>query len=147
MAATSMLVNRLKVDVSPDGTAWTPVTGVYSVAPVITPVTAKRIPYVKGWGGSLVLSEDWALTLGYKMRINVAARDAGQVLVEACVGQHLVHAQIWVRWYDRTGLPEARQGFASVAVAPAADAAQSIARFVATFTGDGELTEIANPLA
>lgn len=142
-----LLARRMQVDVSDDnGTTWTPLGGIYALDPRVTPLTARRIPYVKGWGGSLVLSNDWTLGVAYNQLVTGTARDAGQALIEARVGKFLTGAQLTVRWYDRNGLAEAWQGVGSLAVTRAASGVADIDRVAALFTGDGALLEIVNPV-
>jgi hypothetical protein len=137
----------MKVDVSDDnGGTWVALGGYYALVPLITPLTVKRVPYVTGWGGALVLSNDWTLGVAYNQLVTGTTRDPGQALIEACVGEFLTAATLTVRWYDRNGLAEAYQGVAAVSTAKAATGVAELDRVTALFTGDGELLKIANPL-
>jgi hypothetical protein len=110
-------------------------------------VTANRIIYTGGWGGSVVLSNNWTLTVTYKQRATGSSRDAGQSKVESRVGQTLADALIWVRWYDRNGIDDGQSGQATVAVSKAVTGPDGLDSVTVVFTGDGELTAIDNPAA
>lgn len=145
---TSLLVRRLMVDVSAAGDTWHPLTGVTIVDPLVIPRVIRRTRYSGGWGGSYVLGHDWTLAVTYTMRAHdVDNRPDAQQLIEDGWADIGGDARLYVRWYDRGGLWDGRQGRATYATANAATGSPNIARVSVLFTGEGPLDEIDNPLA
>ena len=148
MTSTSrLLARRYRVDVSTDGlTSWQQIKAVFAVTPDVPQVVGNRVAWVDGWGGAVVLSNGWSLVCSYNQLITGTTRDAGQALVEGCVGQLVNSALLYVRWYDRAGLADAWQGQAAVRVSRVGTGVDDLDRVTVTFTGDGALASIVNPI-
>lgn len=140
------LARRYRVEVSTDATTWVRVNGINDLSPQVTPNKQDDSDYENdGWASSVITQQAWTLGIKYNAKASSGVRDAGQALIEACVGQFDTASQLYVRWYDKTGLPEAKQGQGIVEVQRSKTGVSDLNEMSATFTGQGALTDITNP--
>lgn len=140
------LARRYRVEVSTDGTTWVRVNGINDLAPQVTPNKQDDTDYENdGWASATITQQAWTLAMKYNAKASAGVRDAGQALIEGCVGQFDTAAQIYVRWYDKTGLPEAKQGQGIVEVQRSKTAVADLNEMSATITGQGALSNISSP--
>lgn len=142
------LARRFKVDVSADGSTWVPFKGINDLNPAISPNLVGSDDYdTNGWSSFEKTMQGWVLTIKALRKTIAGVFDAGQELVR---GRQLGFgdaARIYVRWYDRNGAPEAFSGVAVVGWAPSKTGVADLDEVTVTLTGDGVLTQIANPWA
>ena len=140
------LARRYRVEVSTDGTTWVRVNGINDLSPQVTPNKQDDSDYENdGWMSQVITQQAWTLGIKYNAKASAGVRDAGQALIEARVGQFDTASTINVRWYDKTGLPEAKQGVAIVEVQRAKTGVADLNEMQATLTGQGALNNISNP--
>lgn len=144
----ALLARRYLVDVSTDASTWVPVGEIYAFLPVRTANRRRMVVFGSPSPGSFIDGQTWTATLSYRQSANDSdTRDAGQLLLEACLDEISADAALYVRWYDADGLPDAKQGHATVEVTPAHSGGNDeLSNMTATFTGDGALASIDNPL-
>lgn len=144
---TTSLARRFKVDVSADGISWLPFKGITDFAPKENPTLQSTADYdTDGFDSSEKTMTGWGLTVKAHRITNAGVFDPGQELVRGTQFQFGELARRYVRWYDRNGAPEARQGRALVAYDQTKTGSADIEEITATFTGDGEITAIENPV-
>lgn len=144
----SVLARRYRVDVSADATTWLQLIGINDFAPNVSPTKKDTTTYDNtGWGSSEITLNAWSATIKMLRQTSAGVLDPSQELIRARVAQFGTAARIYVRWYDRNGLAEAYQGYAIVEWARSKTASDDVDEATVTLTGDGALTNIANPYA
>lgn len=147
--ATNDLARRIRLDVSPDNSAWTQVNGIVDLNFPITPTKQETSAYeTAGWKGFAVTMQEWSGSCKINRLSTSGVQDAGQLLLTGCVAQFDPLNRLYVRWYDRVGKPEpSYTGFAIVEQSQSKTGVADLDEDGFTFTGDGAATPIANPYA
>ncbi|WP_350347261.1 IPT/TIG domain-containing protein [Agromyces sp. G08B096] len=140
------LARRFKVDVSTDGTTWLTLKGINDLNPAISPTLVGADDYdSNGFASFEKTLQGWVLTAKALRKTNAGVFDPAQELVRGRQLSFGDTARVYVRWYDRNGAPEAYQGLAIVGWAPSKTGVADLDEVTITLTGDGILTQIANP--
>jgi hypothetical protein len=140
------LARRFKVDVSPDGSTWTPLLGINDFNPQVTPTTQDANDYdTDGWGRKEITLLEWSLDVKANRKMTASAFDPGQELCRGAQGNFGSAARLQVRWYDRNGGTEAYSGTALVEYNQSKTGVTDIEEVEIKFTGDGPRTLIPNP--
>lgn len=146
---STSLARKFRVDVTADLTlagGWLQLNGIYGLKPDVSPKTIDTSAYdTNGWDSNEVISNGWAVNTDFWRRTAAGVYDPGQELVRACVGQSGDGARCGVRWYDKNGGPEAKQGVALVKWSRAKDGVADGDAATVVLTGDGVLSTITNP--
>ncbi|WEV41639.1 hypothetical protein OZX57_06515 [Bifidobacterium sp. ESL0682] len=145
---TIALARRFKVEISKDGTTWNPLNGLTDFNPKFDPTLQDANDYEnEGWGSKEITMNTWSLECKANRIITANRFDEGQELCRKCVGKFGEDARLYVRWYDRNGMPEAHQGRAIVGYTQSKTGVADLEEVSITFTGDGVCEEIDNPAA
>ena len=144
---TVALARRFKVDVSTDNTTWVPLKGILDFSNQEKATLQATDNYdTNGYGSSEKTMTNWSAVVKLE-RINTAGvYDPGQEMVRATRFQFSAAARVYIRWYDRNNAPEAYTGYAIVDYNPSKTGAGDFEEITVTFTGDGQLTTITNPV-
>ena len=133
------LARKFAVDVTADLTlasGWIRFKGINDFAPNVNPNLEDASDYdTDGWASSEVTMQDWSADVTVFRRKTAGVYDAAQELVRARVGQFDDAARIGVRWYDKTGGPEANQGVALVTWKRSNTGVKNLEQATITFTG------------
>lgn len=141
------LARRFKVEISKDGTTWKPLNGLTDFNPKFDQTLQDANNYDNaGWSSKEITMLAWSLACKANRIINAKAFDEGQELCRQCSGTFGDDARLYVRWYDRNGMPEAHQGRAIVGYTQAKTGVADLEEISITFTGDGPCENIANPM-
>jgi len=144
---TTSLARRFKVDVSADGISWLPFKGITDFAPKENPTMQSTADYDNdGFDSSEKTLTGWAVTVKAHREMTSGVFDPGQELVRARQFKFDELARAYIRYYDRNGAPEAKQGRAVVAWDQTKTGVADIEEVTATFTGDGAIVDIENPI-
>lgn len=144
---STSLARRFKVDVSNDGISWLPYKGITDFAPKENPTLQSTADYdTDGFDSSEKTLTGWGLTVKSHRITNAGVFDPGQELVRATQFQFAELARVYVRWYDRNNAPEAWQGRALIGYDQTKTGAADIEEITVTFTGDGAIAAIENPV-
>ncbi len=102
-----------------------------------------------GWGSDAKTQLKWKLEIKFfrKQGITTLAEDLGQKTLRVASEAFGSAGTVQVRWYDRTGGPEAYTGFATVGWAPEGGDAKALDIATATLNGNGVRSDITNPAA
>jgi hypothetical protein len=142
------LARRFKVEISKDGTTWKPLSGLTDFNPKFDQTLQDSNNYDNaGWSSKEITMLAWSLACKANHIINANAFDEGQELCRQCSGTFGDDARLYVRWYDRNGMPEAHQGRAIVGYTQAKTGVADLEEISITFTGDGPCKNIENPLS
>jgi hypothetical protein len=124
------------------------VTGLTDLNPQITPNKVDSSTYdSNGWSSFEITMQAWSVALKALRQPSAGVYPAAQELIRACQTQFGDAARVYVRWYDKTGAPEAFSGRAIVEWNAAKTAVTDLNEVQITLTGDGALTAITNPYA
>lgn len=144
----SVLARRYRVDVSADASTWVQLLGITDFNPQVSPTKKDTTTYDNtGWASSEITLNAWSASVKLARQTNAGVLDPAQEMLRARVAQFGTSARIYVRWYDRSGLPEAYQGYAIVEWSRSKTAADDVDEATVNLTGDGALANIANPYA
>ncbi|WP_328969250.1 phage tail tube protein [Streptomyces sp. NBC_00239] len=143
---------RLELDMPtvPGTPVWTLVPGVSEFAPKIEP-TAQELNLYDGEGypEQVVTMLKWSIETTVAHRANPVTlkfSSAQEALRKASMSFGAA-SYVRVRWFDRTGLPDAYEGRAIVQWEPDGGDAAEVDTVKITLTGSGNLTAITNPVA
>ena len=140
------LARRFKVDVSPDGTTWTPFKGINDLAPNETPTIVDANTYdTNGFASFEKTLTGGKLVIKAYRPTNAGVFDPGQELVRTTRFQFGTAARIYVRWYDRNNAPEAYSGLFLVDWQASKTGVTDLEEITVTFTADGVISSITNP--
>ena len=146
---TTALARRFRLDVTNDLTlaaGFIEAKGMYAFKPAVDPNLVNTGAYdTDGWDSFEKTSQGWSLTGSFWLRAPAGIFDAGVQMLrdrqmlwgDAC--------RIGVRWYDKSGQPEAYAGVAIVKSERANDGKDDPDAVSITLTGDGALSAITNP--
>lgn len=141
------LARRFKVEISKDGTTWKTLNGLTDFNPKFDQTLQDANNYDNaGWVSKEITMLAWSLACKANRIINANSFDEGQELCRQCSGTFGEDARLYVRWYDRNGMPEAHQGRAIVGYTQSKTGVADLEEISITFTGDGPCTNIENPM-
>ncbi|OPC83005.1 hypothetical protein B4N89_20545 [Embleya scabrispora] len=150
---TSTLARKFRIDVN-TGTAgspiWTQVRAITTMATPISPTMQDDSDYDSdGWGSQAKTMLAWSITATLSRKVGATSGnyDPGQEKIRSAHDQFGPDGLVQLRWYDRTGGPEAYTGFAHVGWEPQGGDAPALDTVNLTLTGQGKRTTIANPAA
>jgi hypothetical protein len=133
------LARKFAVQVTKDLTlqsGFIPLKGLNDWNPNINPNLEDASDYESnGWAASEVTMNDWNADAGIFRRKNAGVLDPGQELVRACIGQFGDAARVGVRWFDKTGGPEAYSGVALPTWKRSNTGVKNLEQATITFTG------------
>lgn len=136
---STALARKFAIDVTADLTLQTGflrLKGVNDFSPNINPNLEDASDYdTNGWASSEVTMQDWSADATIFRRKTAGVYDAAQELVRARVGQFDDGARIGVRWFDKTGGPEAYSGVALVTWKRSNTGVKNLEQAAITFTG------------
>jgi hypothetical protein len=133
------LARKFAVQVTTDLTlqgGFIPLKGLNDWNPNINPNLEDSSDYESnGWAASEVTMNDWNADAGIFRRKNSGVLDPGQELVRATIGQFGDAARVGVRWFDKTGGPEAYSGVAIPTWKRSNTGVKNLEQATITFTG------------
>ena len=146
------LARRYRTQINLGTTAapdWQTVLGVVDFKPAVDPVIQKDSDYESGgWRGNTKTAQGWMVELKISHKYDpdtllyhpthTALKDASEAFGTG--------SRVEIRYFDRDGKPDARQGTAVVTWKPDGGDDEQLDRVTVTLTGDGQLTSITNPL-
>ncbi|MEE1814208.1 hypothetical protein PUR59_04130 [Streptomyces sp. SP18ES09] len=143
---------RLEIDMSAakDGSNWQIVPGITEFNPAAEPNIEDSSSYDSdGWAENTKTGQSWELGVTVNRKINDQVKVYHPTheafrLASFAFGSA---SEVRVRYYDRTGLPEAYDGIALVTWAPSGGEYTALDQVEMTLTGTGPLTSITNPVA
>lgn len=143
------LARRFRQDVSVDGTTWIKLGAINDFAPTENPTNQAADTYdTNGFSSFEKTMTGWKTVSKFLMPTTASVpSDPGQAILQATRFQFGTAARAFTRWYDRNGGTEAYSGLALVDWNQSKTAVPDVAEVTATLTGDGALTQIANPYA
>lgn len=145
----STLASKYRLDITADGgTTWTKVRGITTIKAGINYSSEDDSDIDSGvWTSTLNTGLGWQLTFTCKRGKGHTSGnyDPGQELVRAASDQLGTPSTVQIRWYDRTGGPEAYTGFANVQWAPQGGN-KTGDKVDVTLNGQGARTVIDNPV-
>lgn len=145
---TTLLARGYRVQVSADNATWLTVTGLNDFNPSITPSLQSADDYESdGWASSEVTMQAWKVTVKANRKAEGGVEDPAFALLRARVGEFGDAARIYVRYFRKDGVAEARSGRAIVEMTPSKTGVADLNEWTVVFTGDGALAKIANPYA
>jgi hypothetical protein len=141
----------LEVNASGTGTPdWVKVRGISDMSTSVDSNTEDDSDYDSdGWASTTKTQMSWSLDVTVMRKIGFTTRnyDEGQEILRAAADEFGVDGSVQVRWYDRTGGPEAYTGTGSVSYAPQGGKTTDLDSAKVTIDGQGARTKIANPNA
>lgn len=150
---TTALARRWKMDVNlgtDDVPDWQPMIAITEFQPTFPPNIEEASTYdSEGWAENEKTAQAWEVACTFNRRINdqtLVYNDVHEAIRTAAFAYGSA-ARVPLRFYDRNGLPEAYQGKALVEWEDQGGEYNALGQVSATFTGDGELELIDNPLA
>jgi hypothetical protein len=146
--STSALARRFRVDVSADGTTWLQLKGMTDFNPQVDVNSEDSTTYDNdGWESSERTMLGWSVEATVLRQADGGVFDPAQELCRLRQDQFGDAARIHVRWYDKTGAPEAYEGVAQVDWNRSKSGVKDLDEAKVTFKGDGAREAIANPYA
>ena len=140
------LARRLAVDISADGIVWSRLLGTTDVNDQDNVTQQDSTEYDNnGFTTTEVTLHGWALMVKFNRKSNSNVFDPVQETIRACRFQFGDAARVYVRYYDRFGREDAKQGRALVEWNRSKTGVGDIEEISVNFSGDGILTDIANP--
>ncbi|WP_406200162.1 phage tail protein [Streptomyces sp. NBC_01017] len=138
---------NMGTDEAPD---WQLCPGVRAFQPASEPNIEDSSDYDSdGWAGNTKTAQSWEVTTTIRRKANKTVKVYSPVH-EAIRLAHFAYGDanlVHLRYMQRNGLPEAYEGKAIPTWAPAGGEYTALGEVEITFTGDGALTPIDNPLA
>ncbi|KOX16573.1 MULTISPECIES: phage tail tube protein [unclassified Streptomyces] len=141
---------RLELDMGTNTPTWTLIPGVSEFAPKIEPTVQELNLYDgEGYPEQVVTMLKWSVETTLAHRANPVTRkfSSSQEALRAASMSFGPGSYVKVRWFDRTGLPDAYEGRAVVQWEPDGGDAAEVDTVKVTLTGSGPLTAITNPVA
>nr|WP_202516592.1 phage tail tube protein [Streptomyces sp. SID161] len=135
---------------SKDGSAWQLVPGITSFTPAAEPNIEDSSSYdSEGWAENTKTGQSWELgvTINRKVNDQTKVYHPAHEAIRLAAFSSGSASEIHVRYFDRTGLPEAYEGTALVTWAPSGGEYTALDQVELTLTGTGPLQLIDNPLA
>lgn len=145
---TTALARDYKVDVSSDAAAWLSLKGINDLADAENPTLQPTDDFdTDGFNSFEKTMTGGKLTAKVFRKKNAGAFDPAQELCRARRFKFDEAARIYVRWYDKNGGDEAHQMYALVDWNASKTAVTDVAEVTITFTADGVVSDIDNPIA
>jgi len=146
--SVSALARRFRVDVSADGTTWLQLKGMTDFNPKIDVNSEDSSTYENdGWESSERTMLGWGVEATVLRQTEGGVFDPAQELCRSREDQFGAAAQIYVRWYDKTGAPEAHSGVAEVEWNRSKSGVKDLDEAKVSFKGQGARADITNPYA
>ena len=146
--SVSALARRFRVDVSADGTTWLQLKGMTDFNASVDVNAEDSTTYDNdGWESTERTMLGWGVEVTALRQSEGGVFDPGQELCRARQAKFGADAQIYVRWYDKDGAPEAHQGVAQVEWNRSKSGVKDLDEAKVTFKGQGAREDIANPVA
>lgn len=152
VADVTALARRYRLEVN-IGTAATPD---WELFPAITEFSWSAEPNIEdsstyddgGWAGNEKTGQAWEVTCTINRRKDKDSTVFHPVheFVRAAAFGWGADSKVELRWMDRDGGPEAYEGTALVTWAPSGGERTALDQVEVTFTGDGPLEQITNPI-
>jgi hypothetical protein len=99
---STLLARRFKVEVSPDNTVWTALSGIHDFAPSEKPTMVSTATYdTNGFDSSEKTLTTWMAVVKMNRIVTASALDPGQQLAAGTRFQFGDNARLYIRWYDR----------------------------------------------
>lgn len=134
---STTLARKFRIDVTSDLTlasGWLQLNGVDDWNASITAGTEDTSAYdTSGWNTNEVTMQSWSATASLFRRQTSGTYDPGQELVRATQGQFGTAARIGLRWYDKTGGPEAYSGIALPSISRSNTGVSNVEKWSITF--------------
>lgn len=150
LVATLARKFRVEVDISEDGTPeWVQVRGINELTPGIDSNLEDDSDYDSdGWTSQTKTSMGWSLEMKMIRKIGFTTKlpDPGQEKIRLAADEFGVDGTAHVRWYDRTGGPEAYEGYGTVTWSPDGGGVTALDSASCTITGQGRRVKITNPV-
>ena len=149
----STLARKFRVEVNTGTVAsptWTQVRAIADLKPDIETNLEDDSDYdSEGWQSQTKTQLGWSLELkvGRKIGFSSGVYDPGQEYLRAASTSFGQGGTVQLRWFDRTGGPEAYSGFGTVAWKPEGGDTKTLDMVTITITGSGKRTDITNPAA
>lgn len=131
-------------------TAWTKVRAVADFKPPLEPNMETDSDYDgEGWASETKTELKWGVEAKLIRKIGISSSnlDPGQEILRMASTKFGQDGTVEVRWYDRTGGPEAYQGFVNVSWEPEGGDTKALDIVTAKLSGNGKRTDIVNPAA
>lgn len=150
---TTALARRWKMDVNlgtEDLPDWQPMIAITEFQPTFPPNIEESSTYDSdGWAENEKTAQSWEVSTTFNRRVNDQTKVYNDVheAIRLAAFAYGSDARVHLRFYDRNGLPEAYEGKALVEWEDQGGEYNALGQVAATFTGDGPLELIANPLA
>ncbi|WP_076260875.1 phage tail tube protein [Intrasporangium flavum] len=140
------LARRLAVDISADNTTWARLVGTTDVNDQDNMTEQDASEYeTDGFAATEVTMHGWLLAVKFNRKSNAGVFDPVQEIIRAARFKFGDAARVWVRWYDRNGRNDGKQGRALVEWNRSKTGVADIEEISVNFKGDGILVDIANP--
>lgn len=145
----SAFARRFKVDVSADNTTWINLKGIEDLSPSENATLQPADTYDTNGFNSFEKTMTGGKLVAKVLRPTTAGipSDPGQELARTTRFQFGTAARLYVRWYDRNGGTEAYSMQAIVDWNQSKSGVADLDEVTITFTGDGVISQIANPFA
>lgn len=145
---------QVDTSVAQDGSAWTAIMGLTNVKPgldqnLVDTSTYDDYDLTTGmsWKSQDVTQLGWSLGLTFDRNKYSGSYDPGQEVLRAAHDKGGSASTVHVRWFDRTGGPEAYEGFATVSWEEQGGATTDKSTVQSTVSGKGQRLSIDNPAA
>lgn len=146
--SVSALARRFRVDVSADGTTWLQLKGMTDFNPSVDVNAEDSTTYENdGWESSERTMLGWSVEATVLRQTEGGVFDPAQELCRSRQALFGAAAQIHIRWYDKTGAPEAHEGVAQVEWNRSKSGVKDLDEAKVSFKGQGAREDIANPYA
>ncbi|MFB7900206.1 phage tail tube protein [Streptomyces xiamenensis] len=133
---------------SSDAPDWQLVPGVLEFTPSEEPNQEETTPYeADGWGEHAVTQLDWQIEvkLAHRHHPETGEFNPVQVHLRRTARRFGAASYVHIRYFDRSGQPDAYEGRALVTWAPEGGDAKALDQVAVTLKGSGPLLEIENP--
>ncbi|MFD7508120.1 phage tail tube protein [Streptomyces sp. NPDC059853] len=131
-----------------DAPDWQLVPGVLEFKPAEEPTQEEVTTYdSEGWGEHAVTQLDWQIEtkLAHRHHPETGEFNPVQVHLRKTARRFAAASYVHLRYFDRSGQPDAYEGRALVTWAPEGGDAKTTDQVAVTFKGSGPLLEIENP--
>jgi hypothetical protein len=141
---------KLEVDLGTgDVPDWQPMIGITEFQPTFPPNIEDSSSYDSdGWMENTKTGQSWELDVTFNRKINdqtLVFNDVHEAIRLAAFGSGSA-SEVHVRFYDRTGLPEAYEGQCLIEWEDQGGEYTALGQVSATMTGNGPLAIIDNPI-
>lgn len=143
---STALARRFKFQVSADNSTWLNVAGITDLSPNENATIVPADDYdTNGFEAKEKTMTGWKVAVKANRKTNAGVFDPGQELIRTTRFQFGDQARLYVRWYDRTGVPEAYSGRALIDWQQSKTGIADLEEVTITATGDGVLSAITTP--